>query len=84
LDPVGTARDRIQRAEKRGFINDAQSFVDIRLLRNEIAHEYLPTELQRIFRDVIQATPMVLDCVEAVLEFCERYEVNYYGLKPID
>ena len=40
LDDEGTVRDRINRAEKKGYIDSADVFIDIRILRNEISHEY--------------------------------------------
>lgn len=73
LEPYGTARDRINRAEKRELIESADVFVNIRLLRNEIAHEYLPSEIQRIFMNVMKWTPDLLACVQKVVEYCKKY-----------
>ena len=36
LEESGTARDRINRAAKRGIIESAEQFINIRLLRNEV------------------------------------------------
>lgn len=73
LEPYGTARDRINRAEKKGLIESADVFVNIRLLRNEIAHEYLSSEIQRIFLHVMKWTPALLACVQKVVEYCKKY-----------
>ena len=40
LEDPGTVRDRINRAEKKGIVKSAETLVRIRMLRNEIAHEY--------------------------------------------
>ena len=39
-----TVRDAINRAEKKGIISSALKFVEIRKLRNRIAHEYAESE----------------------------------------
>ena len=40
LEDSGTVRDRINRAEKKNLIEDADIFIQIRIVRNDIAHEY--------------------------------------------
>ena len=74
LDDVGTVRDRINRAEKKGLIEDAQRFIVIRELRNSIAHEYQPEALGVIFPETLQATPILLDIAERVRKYCLRYK----------
>ena len=73
LDDAGTVRDRINRAEKKGLIEDAQRFIEIRELRNSIAHEYQPEALNVIFTETLQATPALLDVAERVRKYCLRY-----------
>ncbi|KEI70749.1 hypothetical protein [Endozoicomonas elysicola] len=75
LDDVGTVRDRINRAEKKGLIDDAQQFIEIRELRNSIAHEYQPEALSIIFPETLQATPVLLDIAERVREYARRYGI---------
>lgn len=67
LELPGTVIDRINRMEKRGAL-DADKFKEIRRLRNEIAHEYIPTAIENIFKDVLRLTPFILDCVKNILE----------------
>ena len=74
LDDTGTVRDRINRAEKKGLIEDAQRFIEIRELRNSIAHEYQPEALRVIFPETLQATPILLDIAERVRKYCLRYK----------
>ena len=73
LDDAGTVRDRINRAEKKGLIEDAQRFIEIWELRNSIAHEYQPETLNVIFTETLQATPALLDVAERVRNYCLRY-----------
>lgn len=56
---VGTVRDRIERAEKRGWA-DASELVKIRELRNMIAHEYAAEKMVEIYSVVyILATELL-------------------------
>ena len=73
LETPGTVRDRINRAEKKELISSADTFVEIRMVRNDIAHEYLPEAVQELFGTVLQLTPPLLDGVARVRRYCERY-----------
>jgi uncharacterized protein YutE (UPF0331/DUF86 family) len=76
LETPGTIRDRINRAEKKEIIASADNIASIRQLRNSIAHEYLPKIIQEIFRSVMQWTPELLDTVERIKRYCERYTTS--------
>ena len=73
LDSHGTVRDRINRAEKKGLITSSDVFVEIRVLRNDIAHEYLPEAIQEIFGKVLSLTPSLLDGVQRARNYCQKY-----------
>ncbi len=73
LDSQGTIRDRINRAEKKGLIDSSDVFIEIRVLRNDIAHEYLPEAIQEIFGKVLSLTPSLLDGVQRTVKYCEKY-----------
>ena len=66
LEESGTVRDRINRADKRGVISSAQDFVHIRMLRNEIAHEYKAESIYDIFVRVMVLIPFLLDSVDRI------------------
>ncbi|MCF8107352.1 MAG: hypothetical protein K9J81_00005 [Desulfohalobiaceae bacterium] len=72
LEESGTARDRINRAEKRGVIPSAEEFIQIRLLRNEIAHEYKADTVYDIFERVAALAPVLLQSVDTILEYVEK------------
>ena len=63
LEDQGTVRDRINRAEKKGIVKSAETLVRIRMLRNEIAHEYKPETILEIFENVLALTPDLLATV---------------------
>ncbi len=73
LEEAGTIRDRINRAEKRGIIESADTFVQIRIVRNDIAHEYHTEALKDIYKKVIELSPHLLDSVKEIKEFCKKY-----------
>lgn len=76
LDTQGTVRDRINRAEKKELVESGDTFVEIRMVRNDIAHEYLPEAVREIFVKVLDLTPALLDAVERVTRYCKRYNLN--------
>jgi hypothetical protein len=69
LEASGTIRDRINRAEKRGIVRSAETLVMIRMLRNEITHEYSPEGILEIFENVLSLTPELLDAVDGLSQF---------------
>ncbi len=73
LETEGTVRDRIYRAEKKGLVESAEQFIDCRLLRNEIAHEYNQTKILQIFQEVLKMTPCLLESVESIKRYCQQY-----------
>jgi len=73
LESEGTIRDRINRAEKKGIIKNAETLVEIRTLRNEIAHEYLPDAIKEIYTEVLNFCPVLLEDSERTLNYCQKY-----------
>jgi uncharacterized protein YutE (UPF0331/DUF86 family) len=73
LESSGTVRDRIQRAEKKSLIDSAEDFVEMRILRNDIAHEYLPSVVKDIFEKVLDFTPELLESIQRVRDYCEKF-----------
>ena len=73
LSPNGTIRDRINRAEKKDLISDAHEFVEIRKLRNAIAHEYKADAPEKTYADVLQKTVSLLDSIGRVNRHVKKY-----------
>jgi hypothetical protein len=76
LDAEGSVRDRINRAEKKELIVSADAFVEIRKLRNAIAHEYQPDAPEKIFDEVLEYSPVLMDSIERVMRYAKRYEIG--------
>lgn len=73
LDSQGTIRDRINRAEKKELIGSSDVFVEIRMVRNDIAHEYLPEAIHDIFKKVLTLSPHLFESVERTILYCKKY-----------
>ena len=72
LDDEGTIRDSLNKAEKKRLIKSAEIFADIRILRNDFAHEYIPEAMTEIFIDIFKLAPELLDSVERVKIYCNK------------
>lgn len=73
LEESGAVRDRINRAEKKSIIASADDFIQIRILRNEIAHEYKPDAVSEIFTQVMKLAPPLLESVDGIAAYSMRY-----------
>jgi hypothetical protein len=73
LEQHGSIIDRIHRSEKREIIASADIFKEIRYLRNDIAHEYVPHAVGEIFKKVLQFTPYILESVQKVVEYVKKF-----------
>jgi hypothetical protein len=69
----GTLVDVVNRAEQRGIIESVDDMRDLKDLRNEIAHEYSPTELWEFFELILKATPKLLSVAEKTEAYCGKY-----------
>ena len=66
-------RDRINRAEKKGLIPSADIFIEIRTLRNEIAHEYQSQTIFTIFEKVLALTPELINSIDSISAYASKY-----------
>lgn len=69
----GTVREHIHRAEKKQLISNADIFFAIRIVRNQVAHEYIQHEIHEIFIKVLEYSPSLLDSVQRVKDYCRKY-----------
>jgi uncharacterized protein YutE (UPF0331/DUF86 family) len=73
LEDFGTIIDIMNRAEKRGIVESAELLHTIKDLRNNIVHEYQITEITKFFADVKKYSPILLEIIKKVNEYCARY-----------
>ena len=74
LEGKGTVIDRINRAEKRNIIENAEKLKKIRRLRNDIAHEYLPEVVSEIFKEVLGMTATLIGDIEKTIEYASKLQ----------
>ena len=72
-EPVNTIRDMLLQAEKKNLIDGAEMMFELRLFRNEIAHDYLPKSQIAIIEACIYFTPFLIKNVERTLDYCKKY-----------
>lgn len=69
-DPPETMRDAINRAEKKGLVSSALKFIEIRKMRNKIAHEYVD------YTFVLENAPLLFDSVQRIESYCKKFDSN--------
>lgn len=76
-DPPETMRDAINRAEKKGLVSSALKFIEIRKMRNKIAHEYVDKDdLFAIYTFVLENAPLLFDSVQRIESYCKKFDSN--------
>jgi hypothetical protein len=69
----GTLIDVMNRADKRKLIDSIQEMRILKDLRNEIAHEYIPTRIQLIHQEVLELAPRLLELAQRAIKYIIRY-----------
>ena len=64
--------DSMNQFEKMAIIQSADEMIDIRDLRNQIAHEYLPEAIPQLVTEVLQLTEVLLLNVDKTNEFIQK------------
>ena len=73
FEDIGTIIDIMNRAAKRGIVQSVEILHALKDLRNNIVHEYHVTELAGFFTDVVKHTPLLLEIIENLNNYCTRY-----------
>ena len=73
FEQPGTLIDTINRSEKRGLIDSVQSLREMTDLRNEIAHDYIKTELVKTFEYILIYTPQIIMVSERIKDYVMQY-----------
>ena len=69
----GTKPDSANLAEKLGIIPEADILLNIRELRNQIAHEYVRSHLNTLFMDVLRYVPDLIAAIEGLKSYSQRF-----------
>lgn len=71
LNDTGTLRDIIYRAEKRGLIANAEKLIQLKIYRNEIAHDYIPSNVRNIFFEIKAHQQFLLETISLTENYVE-------------
>ncbi len=69
----GTVRDRILQAEKKGIIQDADTVLEIRNVRNTIAHEYESIDVKEMFLFVFRHAPVLITILKNAKQYADKF-----------
>ncbi len=72
----GTVRDRLLQAEKNGLISSADEFMEIRSVRNRIAHEYEMDALKDIFSFAYNNFGLLIDAIKRTKVYSRKFFYN--------
>ena len=78
LETQGTVKDRINRALKKGIIEDEEQMIRIRKLRNKMAHEYILFSMEFIFSQTVNFTPQLLKDVKNAVDYLTNSKFNLH------
>ena len=73
LEDKGTLLDAVNRAHQRGLFESVDKMREIRDLRNQIVHEYVKSDLQNVFIDILDFIPLLISICNNIFEYCKRY-----------
>lgn len=68
-EPFEPFIDMMNKGEKMGIIISGDQLIEIRDLRNQIAHEYIPEAIHDLVPEVINLTPALIDNIHQ----CKRF-----------
>ena len=63
---MGELKDRLNRAEKRGLLTNVDEWMNMRRIRNVIAHEYVPEKLYEMDKSIRTWSKMLQQAFERV------------------
>ncbi len=78
LERPGTLIDTVNHAARRGVIDNVDALRTMTDLRNEIAHDYIKSELVEAFENILHQTPQVIALARRIKDYAE-HNVNMKG-----
>jgi len=65
----GSMIDRLNRMEKRGIIGKAEDWIEIRQIRNQIAHDYVLKDLLSLYQSIYRHYPFLFQAMAALEKY---------------
>ncbi|SNR60968.1 hypothetical protein [Desulfurobacterium atlanticum] len=72
LEEINRKLDVVIRAEKRGFVEDYNILIEMKDLRNELAHEYLEERLRNRLEEVIEKSEKLLEIANKINRYVQK------------
>ena len=69
LTDEGSLIDRFNRMEKRGIVISANELIEMRKLRNQIAHEYVIEDLMPLYGNVFVQCEILFNVMDSILTY---------------
>ena len=73
-EETGRKLDVVIRAEKRGFVKDYSILLELKDLRNELAHEYIDEEIRNRFLEIIEKGDVIMKISEEIEKYIKKYK----------
>ena len=72
LTDEGSVLDRINRFKKRKVLRDEVNYAQLKDLRNQIVHEYVIDETDRVVVEVLNFAPLIAEMFAKSEEYCRK------------
>jgi hypothetical protein len=74
LEKTGTQLDNLLRAEKLGWVESTESWVELRELRNRLVHEYMTTAdgLLEALQHALRSVPVLIETQRRMAEYAQQ------------
>ena len=72
LEDISRKLDIVIRAEKRGFVDSYDILIEMKDLRNELAHEYIQDNLIEKFKEVVEKTPILIKIIDKLNQYVNK------------
>jgi len=73
---TGSLIDTINRAVKKGLLEDNQTARTLKDIRNEIVHEYVVEDLKNLQLDILRYTTILLERVKVTLRYIDEMQLT--------
>jgi len=72
LEDISRKLGIVIRAEKRGFVDSYDILIEMKDLRNELAHEYIQDNLIEKFKEVVEKTPTLIKITDKLSQYVHK------------
>jgi hypothetical protein len=75
LEPLGSALDNLNRAEKLGWVSSADAWLDARSQRNKLVHEYMdePDVFLDALRTALEHVPLLIETYNRINRYAHEH-----------